>query len=105
MMRNLVFLAALLSGLMMGGAMVAGKAQAQGTVESFAEDAVLLYFFNRADLNKDGVVSEDEFEYFFEDIFDAADTDHNERLSVAEVMQQKERERAAMVRVLTGKGR
>lgn len=102
-MRNLVLAAAFIAGMVMSAAMVAGQARAQG--ELFAEDAVMLYFFNQADRNKDGVVSEDEFEDFFENMFEAADSDRNERLTVAEMMQQKERERAAMVRVLGGQAR
>ncbi|MBU0859907.1 MAG: hypothetical protein KJ667_08210 [Alphaproteobacteria bacterium] len=84
---------------------LATPAQAQKSVQSYGEDAVLMYFFNQADKNKDAVVSEDEFDDFFEVMFNAGDTDNNDRLTLDEAIKQKERERDALFRTLSGKPR
>lgn len=92
MIRNLCLYTALALGL-------AVPAHAQVSMETVGEDLAVVYFFGRLDTNKDGVVSHQEYNA----LFAAADADASNSVNIAEMMQQKEREKAVMMRVMTGK--
>lgn len=58
-------------------------------------EGVARHIFMKMDANGDGVVSEDEHEDFAENMFDAADTDHDDRMTIEEFMAYKNKEMAA----------